>query len=103
MEVRLKTGFFKTIPYRLDVKNKRLNFLPLDLGIGAKITIREVDILSVTLQEGFFQFEIATDISLYRGVFASNSDWTQVVHFLKKELSVKTVCEYEGGGHETSK
>jgi len=103
MEVRLKTGFFETTPYRLEVKNKQLYFFPTNPESGTKITIHEADILSVTLQEKSSQFEIATGSSLYRGALVSNSDWTQAIHLLKSELSVKIICEYEGGSHETVK
>lgn len=98
MEVRLKTGFFETTPYHLEVKEKLLYFIPLDSESRTKITIREGDILSVTLHDKSSQFEIATGSSLYRGTIVSNNDWTQIIHLLKSELNIKIICEYEGGG-----
>ena len=69
IEVRLKTGFFETTSYRLEVKNKRLCFFSSVPESGAKITLHEADILSVTLQEKSSQFEIETGSFLYLGAF----------------------------------
>lgn len=103
MEVWLKTGFFETTPYRLEVKNKRMHFLSSDPENGGKITLNETDILSVPLQEKSSRFEIITGSYHYRGAFVLNRDWTQIIQLLKSELSVKIIYEYEGGSHETSK
>lgn len=96
MEVRLKTGFFETTAYYLEVGKKLLSFLPLSES-ATKIIIPEGDILSVTLHDKSSQFEIATGNSLYCGAFVSNNDWTQIIHLLKNELNIKIICEYEGG------
>ncbi|MDD4802639.1 MAG: hypothetical protein PHF24_06845 [Syntrophomonas sp.] len=84
IEVRLKTGFFKTTLYRLEVKNKRLCFF----SPGS---------------EKSPQFEIETESFSYRGLFLSNDDWTQALELIKSELSVKIFCKFEGGSHETGK
>ncbi len=97
IEVRLKTGFFETTAYRLEIGGKQLRFLPSLLESGTEISLHEAEISSVTLLDREpIQFEIQTESMSYIGSFVSNGDLESTLRQFKAGLNIKIICEYGG-------
>jgi hypothetical protein len=93
-EVRIKTGFFKTSLYMLEIEHNLLCLISLEhKDMKTLIPINEV--LSVIMSKTKkLRFEIITCSKSYTGAFASDDDYQKALSILKRYYNVKTVCEF---------
>ena len=97
LDIRMKTGFFKTKAYELLISKDRLVLSSTEIEKD-NITILAKDILSITLKkEKAPGIEIQTGEKIYQGNLAEKTDFEKLISLLKENLSVKIICEYEGG------
>jgi hypothetical protein len=93
-EVRLKTGFFKTSLYVLEIEHNLLRLISLEQN-DTKILIPSNEMLSVIMSKTKKPcFEIVTCSKSYTGVFASDIDFHKALSMFKHYYSGKTVCEF---------
>lgn len=98
IQIRLKTGFFETGIYRLEVKEKQFRLFPEDPDHGDILSFCEQDILSITLKEKRIpELELQTREACYTATFPQKSDLKETLELVKKGLNTKVICEYEGG------
>lgn len=96
-KIRLKTGFFETKAYDLMVGKDKLVLSPEE-SESDTITIPEKNIGSITLNnQKNPEIEIQTRDKIYKCGLIGNSDFEKLVNSIKENLSVKIICEYEGG------
>ena len=95
IEVKLKTGFFKTMSYSLKMNETLLILSPLEPS-AKEILLPKEDILTFTLWEKKSpEFEIQTRGNLYHGSITENIDPREIYAFLRANFYNKTIFEYE--------
>jgi len=95
--IRMKTGFFETKTYELWIGKDRL-VLSSKESESDNIPIPDKNIISITLKnEKAPEIEIQTRNKIYQGTLLERDDFEKLVGFLKENLNVKIICEYEGG------
>ncbi len=100
VELRLRTGFFETTSYWLEVRRNQIALLPLSPNEGKeKIVIPGEAITAVTLLEKKNpEIEIQTKEGLFSGTLAPETDLGMLFDLMKSKLNKKVI--YEGGiGH----
>jgi len=95
-EFRLKTGFYETKLYSLNIHNKQIRMIPACADNKNKIiTVSDNDLISVKVTERkSLEIEIQTKDNLYSGVILGVSA-SGILDVLKKELHKEVL--YEGG------
>ncbi len=94
IEVRMKTGFFKTTAYELMLDGALLRLAPDDPQDG-EILLPAREVLSLTLREKKQpQIEILTRGNIYAGVFEQGTDFQETLRVLKGNPDLKIICEF---------
>jgi hypothetical protein len=97
VRIRLKTGFFETKNYWIEIKKNQLCFLPENQGEGI-LQFDEKEILTVTLKDFHIaELELQTSESIYIGIFSNRIDLAEALELMKGTLATKIIYEYEGG------
>jgi len=95
--IRMKTGFFETKVYELLISKDQL-VLSSKESKNDSIIILDKNIISITLNnEKAPEIEIQTGKKIYQCSLLEQTDFENLIGFLKENLSVKIICEYEGG------
>ncbi|MPM10205.1 hypothetical protein SDC9_56532 [bioreactor metagenome] len=100
VELRLRTGFYETTSYWMDVIKNRIVLTPQTPDAGKeKIVILGEAIAAVTiLEKKNPEIEIQTKGGTFFGTLAPETDLDKLFNQMKKELKKKVI--YEGGiGH----
>lgn len=100
VELRLRTGFFETTSYWMEVGKNQIVLLPLSPGGGKEeIVIPGEAIAAVTvLEKKNPEIEIQTNEGFFSGTLAPETDLAMLFDLLKSKLNKKVI--YEGGiGH----
>lgn len=96
-DIRMKTGFFQTKIYELVIGPDKLVLASKETK-SDDITIQDKNMISITLKnEKAPEIEIQTWERIYLGSLLEKTDFEKLVGLLKENLSVKIICEYEGG------
>ena len=96
-ELRLKTGFFETKFYDLQINKGKLRLSPKIPG-DKEILLLEKDISDLLLKNGEdLVIEINTLGQSYQGTITNKADFEVLLSGLKTNLNIKILCEYEGG------
>jgi len=94
IEVRLKTGFFRTSAYKLRFDQGCLHFVPDD-PLETEAVLAYSEILSVNMYEKKQpQFEILTNCHTYIGVFHNQTDFQKALHLYKLYSNLQIVYEF---------
>ncbi len=97
LDIRMKTGFFETKAYELLISKGRLVLSSKETESDS-ITILAKDIISITLRnEKVPELEVQTEEKNYQGSLSEKIDFEKLLNLMKENLSVKIICEYEGG------
>ena len=97
LNIRMRTGFFETKTYELLIGNDRLVLSSKETESDSIIILAN-NIISITLKNKKVpEIEIQTGEKIFQGSFTEKIDFTKVIDSLKENLSVKIICEYEGG------
>ena len=92
--VRLKTGFFGTTPYRLDVGENEFLLVPVNSDSVESIVLTEKDICSVTLKAlKHPELEIKTRDTRFDVVLEERHTFREVLSFLRQYINVSTTCK----------
>ncbi|MDD4844223.1 MAG: hypothetical protein PHU31_07820 [Anaerotignum sp.] len=95
--LRIKTGFFETTTFRLEIGEKELQLVPIKPEETAEIVLEKDNIHSVTLREKrLAELGIQTRNMLYWGIFEKDIPFEQVVSYFRENLNIPILCEYEG-------
>ena len=95
--MRLKTGFFETKLYDLQISNGKLRLSPKILG-DKEIVLLEKDISNILLKNGeSLDLEINTLDQAYQGTITNKANNEDLLGNLRTNLSKKILCEYGGG------
>jgi len=95
--MRLKTGFFETKLYDLQISKGMLRLSPKILG-DEEIVLWENDISDLILTAGEdLEIEINTLGQSYQGTITNKAQYEDLLSGLKANLNKKILCEYEGG------
>jgi len=94
--IKLKSGFFKTLKYRLSVEEDQLMLKP-ELSEGFDlIAIKNGDVLELGLIRypgGRIEFEIITTGAYYFGCISPETDFDVLVGILKKSFGRRLSIE----------
>jgi len=97
IDIRMKTGFFETKKYELLISSDRLVLSSKETE-NDSIIILVNNIISITLKNKKSpELEIQTREEIFQGNLTEKTDFEKLINSLKESLSVKIVCEYEGG------
>ena len=97
LNIRMRTGFFETKTYELLIGNDRLVLSSKETESDSIIILAN-NIISITLKNKKVpEIEIQTGEKIFQGSLTEKIDLTKVIDSLKENLSVKIICEYEGG------
>ncbi|OPL08642.1 MAG: hypothetical protein AVO33_09850 [delta proteobacterium ML8_F1] len=100
LDIRLKTGFFETRAYEFLICKDGLVLSATETE-NDTITIPSKDILSITLKnEKAPEIEIQICEKIYQGSFHEEIGFERLIDLLKENLSVKIICEFEGGNDD---
>ena len=96
-ELRLKTGFFETKFYALQISKGKFRLLPKISG-DKEILLSEKDISALLLKKGeALEIEINALEQSYEGTITDKENYNDLLSELKANLNIKILCEYEGG------
>ena len=96
-ELRLKTGFFETKFYDLQINKGKLRLSPKIPG-DKEILLLEKDISDLLLKNGEdLEIEINALEQSYEGTITDKENYNDLLSELKDNLNIKILCEYEGG------
>ncbi len=97
VDIRMKTGFFETKAYEMLIGKDRLVLSSKEIGSDSIIILAN-NITSIILKnEKVPEIEVQTEGKNYQGSFFEKIDFEKLIGVLKENLSVKIICEYEGG------
>ncbi|QRN84820.1 hypothetical protein JR334_07470 [Clostridia bacterium] len=97
LDIRMKTGFFETKAYEMLIGTDKLIVSSKETESDSIIILAN-NITSIILKnEKSPGIEIQTEEKNYQGSFTEKIDFEKLVSLLKENLSVKIICEYEGG------
>lgn len=95
--MRLKTGFFETKLYDLQISKGKLRLSPKILG-DKEIVLLEKDISNILLKNGeSLNLEINTLDKAYQGTLIDKANYEDLLSNLRTNLNKKILCEYGGG------
>lgn len=98
-EIKLKTGFFKTKAYYLNIASKQLILSPKEALDKDEIDLTHQELISITVTKKarkITQLEIQTQERPYTGTFAPNTDTEEVFSILNREFD--GIIKIESGG-----
>lgn len=97
IDIRMKTGFFETKEYELLVCKDRLVLSSKETE-NDNITISAKNISSIVLKnEKTPELEIQANEKNYQLTISEKTSFEKLIIMLRENLSVKIICEYEGG------
>ncbi len=93
-ELRLKTGFFETTPYRFYILKGHLRLVPDKTSARGNIEIPEEDLVSVALtKDSRLRITISTQSQTFTGTFVGTPDLREVSEYLKNRVYKPIICE----------
>lgn len=95
IDIKLKTGFFETKPYRIKIINRALHFCPINSDCGDMFILNADSIVTVTLMQSTSKLEISTKNAIYSGFLDDDRDWIETFKFFKESLRAKIIYEYQ--------
>ncbi len=100
VDIRMKTGFFETKTYEMQIGKDKLILFSKEKE-SESIIILASNIASIVLKnEKAPEFEVQTVEKNYQGSFTEKIDFEKLIGLLKENLSVKIICEYEANMRE---
>jgi hypothetical protein len=100
IELRLRTGFYETTSYWMEVTKNRIALSPLPTGGGKEEIVIPGEIITAisVLEKKNPEIEIQTKEGIFSGTLSQETDLDKLFDLMKKELNKKVI--YEGGiGH----
>ena len=91
VSVKVQTGYFERIDFKLKAAAQGLTFKPSAKGVGA-ISIPAASIRSITFHEMRLKMEIRAD-SLTEVYFTNVRDWQETMTEVKETLGMKIICK----------
>jgi len=95
-EIKLKTGFFKTEEYILDVSKTQTTLTPKDKLETSNIVIEASELISLTITKGknyLTEFEIHSRDCTYTGIIDRRYSFDQLIYDFTKELGDKFIFQ----------
>lgn len=93
-DIKLKSGFFKTENYSLEIEQEKLNLVSKQTG--RKITFYENDITSISIIKSHplqIQIEISTNKEIYSVYFQPETDCDNLIVSLRHRINTKICIE----------
>ncbi len=94
-QVQLRTGFFKTEPYALDIEKTHLTFVPMENQHLTRLRIpqKSIQAIELVLSERL-EFDIITDADMYSGHLEAKEHIDTFIHHLSKNFQTCVHLEH---------
>ncbi|NLN83229.1 MAG: hypothetical protein GX138_02570 [Firmicutes bacterium] len=101
IDIRLRTGFFETKPYRLMIIDRDLLLQPLNPEKDGKITLTEDSIVAINFLQKASRLEISTKGAVYNCNLDEELNSVDLFKFFKKFNGTKIIYDFENDRYGT--